>query len=328
MFENCPALQDPNLEEELLSPMDFVIQAAEAMVRSKIKSTMITKTGKRDAFGILLYNTRCRRPVDEEDQIRDPQESDEEDGHLLVGSVGTRATTVHKWIPLEPPGVSTVKALRVVQDDPIVGREKSLEKLYKVTKADDPDECDHGWSENPLRTALSEAKEVFQSSKHVNRKTKQQIPDTKQIWIFTTNDDPCQGNEQLINVVKTLIADAQEDDIQVCIWPLPYGDVNGHPQKTVQQFDYKKFYDVVGAFATLKKDDDDSPQPDEEFNLAAVIEDMQYRWKKTNKSFAVPLLLPNWKTNRDYPGIWLDVFKLVQVGRRPLRVHVHQQTGR
>lgn len=331
MFDPCPALPDMNFPDDPAPPLDFVIQAAEGMVRSKIKSTMINKTGKRDAFGILLYNTRCRRPVvfdkEEEEEVKDKNhdEDEDEDGHLLAGSLGTRASTVHEFIPLEPPGVSTVKLLRSVQDDPIVGREKSLEELYRPTQEDEEEECE-GYSENPIQTALSRALEVFQSSKSVNRKTTQ-VPDTKQIWIFTTEDDPCKGNEQIVNVLKTSIGDNEE--INVCIWPLPYGNANGQPQTNVQSFDYTKFYNKIEAIAPFRGSKNGPEQSDvEEFDLAAVIEDMQYRWKKTNKSFALPLLLPDWNMDKTFPGIWLDVYRLIQVGKLPLKVHVHQETGR
>lgn len=334
MFDPCPVLRDLHFPDDTVPPMDFVIQAAEGMVRSKIKSTMITKTGKRDAFGILLYNTRCRRPVKDgsnEEELsagveNDHDDDDDEDGDLLVGSLGTRSSTVHEFIPLEPPGVSTVKCLRSVQDDPIQGREKSLQKLYAPTK---DDEAEDSWSENALQTALSRAMDVFQSSKFVHQK-KTQVSDTKQIWIFTADDDPCKGKDDTMTVVRTFIADAQDGGIDICIWPLPYGDVNGLPQKTIQMFDYAKFYDQVGAMTPFRAEDSEDNQQEgaEPIDLTAVIEDMQCQWKKTNRSFSLPLLLPNWKTDRDFPGIFLDVYRLIQVGMKPSKLDVHQETGR
>lgn len=336
MFDPCPALKDLQFPVDAVSPIDFVMQAAEVMIRSKIKSTMILKTGKRDSIGILFYNTRFRRPVKNETEgedtsagvnnHKDDEEEDDDDddeyGDLLVGSVGTRASTVHEFIPLEPPGTSTVKSLRSVLDDPIQGRERSLQAEYECTTTNAP--VEEGWSENALQSALSRATEVFQSSQFVKKDNKTQVPDTKQIWIFTTDDDPCQGNDDIMSVLRTFIADAQDGGIDICIWPLPYGNVNDQPQKTIQAFHFATFYEPVGAIVPYRSSDLDA----EPFNLTAVIDDMQCQWKKTNRSFSIPLLLPNWRTNRDFSGIFLDVYRLIQVGRRPLHVHVHQETGR
>jgi hypothetical protein len=268
------------------SPLDSVLHAAEGMVRSKVRATVTMHTGKRDAFGMLLYNTRYRLPVTGTQQdntntnTNKEEEEDEENNHY--GTAGVYPSTVHEFLPFESPGKSTVQKIREA---------KHLQDDY--ANDDEDEQTTKNWL-----YALNQALEVFQKG----QKSKKVKPeDSKQIWIFTNNDNPCRGQaEDFLRVVQTSVTDAQENGIDIVIWPL---------DRAV--FDYSLFYTGIQASMPLR---DDATED----TLEELLQDrMTGQWKKTRRAFAVPLLLPDWKDHPERPGIAMDVYSLIQVGKQP-----------
>lgn len=299
MFE--ATVPDPDYPEDMISPFDYALQAAEQTVRAKIRATVTLRTGQRDAFGILLYNTCYRTPVIDESStttttLKTDEDEEEEEPFAKIQ---------HEFLPLQPPGVSTVQKIRQALDDAFLGRQRDLQKEYQPKPTED-----NKLQTDPLQTALFEAGQIFGSCKYVRKVKAGDIEDSKQIWIFTTNDNPCEA--EALPVVQQAFEDAKDNGIEIVVWPLP--------RKT--PFDYSLFYDKVQATTPLRNSDSS------EATLEELLGDMLRSWKKYRRAFPVPLLLPDWRTNQDRPGIALDVYRLIQVGRRPVNLPIHQQTGR
>lgn len=54
MFEQyVPCLSEDGEDQQLVSPMDVAIEAAHRFLRTKIRDTAETKSGKRDGVGVV-----------------------------------------------------------------------------------------------------------------------------------------------------------------------------------------------------------------------------------------------------------------------------------
>ena len=54
MFEQyVPCLSEDGEDQQLVSPMDVCIEAAHRFLRTKIRDTAETKSGKRDGVGVV-----------------------------------------------------------------------------------------------------------------------------------------------------------------------------------------------------------------------------------------------------------------------------------
>jgi hypothetical protein len=322
-------LPHPDCPDDGLSPADALFRAIELMVRHKIRTTMVLHTAKRDGLGVLLYNTRLRVPIATEatavvassnlEKVKSTIEDDDDDDDDDIGMGGNVSTTVHEFIPLQPPGVATVLQIREVQDDLVFDRRRDLQKEYAPVAGDD-DDGDDDWNnnsmQNSLLSAILRAMEIFQTSKCVKKTAKvgENIPDVKQIWIFTANDNPCAP--EVLRVMQTTIQDAKENGVEISVWPLPKKGVDG--VATLSYFDYRQFYDVIQATKPLQ-------------HMAEGTYDLQLlqsAWKTVRRAFTLPLLLPDWRENPNRPGIALDVYRLVLPSKIPNKVPVHQSTGR
>jgi len=238
---------------------------------------------------------------DEADQTKEMDDNDADEDEEF-DTMGPGYSTVHEFIPLVPPGVDAVKAVLA-----FVGRQRDLEEEFARKKNEENDE-----TQVPLQVALCEALEIYRSCSFVRKPKPGEPSDSKQIWIFTNDDNPCP--EEALRIMQTTVNDVKENGIELVVWPLPKTNAN--------EFDYSLFYDTIQATTPLRD------YGSENTSLEAILCDMQVRWKKTRRAFAVPLLLPNWRDHPDRPGIALDVYRMILPGKTPAKVPIHQETGK
>ena len=331
--------------------MNECMKAIQTVIRNKIRTVTIYKAGKRDGIGILLYNTKYRqdrddsltlRPppkpstVDEDDENEDDDndEEDDDDDLLMFGSsLPTVPTNVHEFIPLEPPGVSTMEriqsSLLLPSSQSLTATAIDLEKEYSRTHQD----ADDAKSQlPPLLYALRKAL-IHYSNASCVKKTKKtsagkwEEPDSKHIWIITPHDDPCHSNapadrEEMIRLLQSCVKDLQENDIQLHVWPIvvPQSDTTISTKK----FDRSIFYNSITSSSSLNYIDGSMTADDWVNSLDAV-------YKKTRPAYRVPFLLPNWKQQpqkASHHAIYLDMYNLHQVQKEPSAVYIHQSTGK
>jgi hypothetical protein len=121
--------------------MNDCMNAIQTIIRNKIRTVTVYKAGKRDAVGIVLYNTKYRTPIqdvaagmnlvkttrknkldtsmnednDEDDDGEDEDDEDEDD--MLYGQQPhphAATTNVHEFVPFEPPGVGTIERMKSI----------------------------------------------------------------------------------------------------------------------------------------------------------------------------------------------------------------------
>jgi Ku70/Ku80 beta-barrel domain len=375
--------------------MNSTLRLLESIVRAKIRMVTIHKIGKRDGFGVVLYSTKYRTPrrlrnfddgndfdIDEatkKEKTRDDgddEETDDEDWNEQVSSTELQST-VHEIIPLSPPGVVTVKQIQGAMSDNITCDPKFeldlipeyKDEYYGKNSADSENDNDQIIN-NSLQVALHQAIQIFRTAKCVKvpPKNNTNTPlDKKQIWILSSNDNPCPLSQ--LPMIQTTAYDAQESNIEILIWPIITNDKTKLPT-----FDYSKFYDQIKAYSPLRdlEQQQEDQECDDENQLQNIIQDamiscMQQEYKKIRRTLCIPLLLPNWNSSGDnsteenqvkkedqtnttkiipdetssrssntsslnqWPpksGIMIDVFKLIQPARKPPKVQIHIETGR
>jgi hypothetical protein len=354
-------IPDPEYPEKQCSPMDVALAACEKLVRQKVRSTTTIKTGKRDCFGIVFYNTRSRAPRkgdddDDEDNIntkkktakaptsddedgggddeKEQGDDDEDDDESVGYARRTAPTTVHELLPLAPPGKQAVLTVKSAHTkDPFTEeRELDIEKEYghPVVAAQDEHHGTH-----PLDDAFYQVMQIFSNSKYVKKPKVGEPSDVKSVWIFTNNDDPTAGRSEVLEVLKTKASDFQDLDIEITVWPLPTAaahdsatakDTGAATDKDTAEgtptFAYEKFYDEIGASTPARGMAVESMQD--------LLDELTAHFKKSRRAFGASLLMPDWRqtANPDRPAITLDFYKLVQPMMYPAKVPIHQETGR
>lgn len=149
--------------------------------------------------------------------------------------------------------------------------------------------------------------------------------DTKSLWIFTNQDDPCQGNEREQKQTLVLANDVAENGIEIHLWPL--GNIFRTPI-FYDRIDVLPKYHAFGIptvphdSQTLQKGNHNA------FNLGDVLDEVQNNWKKIRKLQSLPFLLPDWKSHPNKPNIMLDLYSLIRLKRKPIPVIVNQKTNR
>jgi len=281
---------------ELIHPVDWSLMAFEKVARDRIRTTVLHKTGKRDGFGVLLYNTRYRPRMnlgsgnsgvggadsktkkmgkkDDDDGGDDSEDEDDEsdgdDGFGLGPGGGFNNSSYHELFPLQPPGSSTVKMIRNALPDFLDERQFDIEKEY----GHEPDEQFGEKAQSPIQLALYEAMMIFQGAKCVRKdetsSSRKYENDAKQIWILTNDDDPlskCTASEkqkkQLLLLASRTCDDCASNGIEIKIWPLLLE--KGSSGKSAPPFDYSIFYDhLPGIVKAAEEDDDDEEDEDED----------------------------------------------------------------
>lgn len=324
MFEkSLPDPEFPESDTDKISPFDCAMKAICTTLRRHIRTTVTLRTGRRDSFGIMLYNTKFRVPIGGENDDDNEEEDDEYDveNALSGNDRGDAMSTVHEFLALEPPGTETVMKIKSTLEDEFTGTvDFDIEKQYASSEEDRQGEV-------PLIQGLERAVTRFAESSYVKKPKAGEIPDDKQIWIVSTDDNPC--SESSADYLKKTILDARENGVDLSIWALP--KVNGDP------FEYDQFYETIEKepdtgdfmFAMPLKEAARGVAPIEAVQLVqSMMEEAQWRWKKTRQAFSIPLIMPNWKEDSERPGIALDFYRLVQTSKTPLKIPIDDISGK
>ena len=259
---------------------------------SKLRTVTTQKIGKRDGIGVILYNTKYRTPMkfeeDEEEQKDangeddDEEEEEEDQDGYVFGNTGLKTTAFHQLLPLERPGVSTVQRLKSTQEDTFTGDcELNLKEEFCATEEDE------GCANPPIQLALEAAVQAFSQASCVKqRPAKKEVPDKKQIWIFSSQDNPI-VEEDVRRILKESASNAHDNKIEVLVWPVV---------KDPESFDADEFYGQVLSAEAPCEDDN---------SCAEFVSTVEVISKRTRRAFALPLLFPNWRETPDKPNITL-----------------------
>jgi hypothetical protein len=205
----------------------------------------------------------------------------------------------------------------------------------------------------PLRIALQRANKIYRDASCVKKATasslSNKVPrDTKSIWIFTNDDDPAQGNKEEQERIKVAAKDANDNGLELCLWPLPIPlpPKSASSQEEVAQstcntgegthtrthnnihFDKNKLYHSI--ISTQEDDGEDGKISDESsFTLESFLQRVNQQWKRHRRAFAVPFLLPSPEHTLDsvQQSIALDMYRFTQPQRKPPAFTVHQRTN-
>jgi hypothetical protein len=333
LVSSSTAITDDSLDKNNTSMAALALQACESVVREQIRTLVQRRTGRRDGFGLYLYNTRYRERADLEMPPRDHAFVDtKEAGHGSYGDeedgdpenedeeewfeIAPTRTTCHELIPLVPPGVDTIKRIQYMMNGD--GLQK-LEQLYADSTPQDNSDTDLStYRLTAIQFALREVVRVFKTAKCIKKrapsKVKVQAPDFKQVWIFTSQADPTYGNADMYDLVQTLVQDATENDIEFLVIP--------YPNVQADQDFYAVYSQLRMDFPLWEDTWDDTDQWKE------MVASIRQHWKKTRRAFGVPLLMPDWESHPHRSGCLLDFYRLVQCARIPAPVPIHSETGR
>lgn len=311
---------DNNKEKEkLFAPMDVAITAAHRLLRMKIRNIAETKTGKRDGVGILLYGCNTKRGLQGKTRSADKSgdESDDTDEDEELHST-------HELLELAPPG--TQQILKIQECVPPSFRDKSNKQLRDLQKefstmnstAQNVDNDEEKWGGCcTLRQALVDANKIFDAAKCVKtlRPSSKDLPDSKSIWIFTNQDNPCYNE---FDKIQTIIhaKDMKDSAVDIHVMPMP---------KTAGDFDKALLYNDLLSPVSLHEDVNCFETNGGTLDIDDVLENFGHFARKVRKYASVPLFLPGWKEREGQPGIMLDLYSMVRERKKPVPISVHQE---
>lgn len=142
----------------------------------------------------------------------------------------------------------------------------------------------------------------------------------KTIWIFTNEDNPCYGNEEEKKHLIVCANDVVDNGVDIYAWPLP--------RLSSITFDWSVLFNCITTKDSYT--DETSLLLRKENVPFTTLDDIlsliQQQWKKSRRSFSVPLLFPGYEERVNDPGIQLDFFLPVSIQRMPGYVMVHQES--
>jgi non-homologous end joining protein Ku len=303
-------------EKKLFAPMDVAITAAHRLLRMKIRNIAETKTGKRDGVGILLYGCNTKRGLQCKSNTS-PKSGDESDDDDSDDEEAAHST--HELLELAPPG--TVQILKVQECVPDKSsnhhQQRDLQKEFSTmgTQNDDGDEGGDGCC--TLRQALVDANKIFEAAKCVKMlgPSSKDLPDSKSIWIFTNQDNPCSSEFDKIQTI-THAKDLKDAAVDIYVMPMP---------KKSGDFDKALLYKDLLSQVSLNADVDCFENKDGTLDIEDVLENFGHFARKVRKYAYVPLFLPGWKEREGGPGIMLDLYSVVRERKKPVPITVHQE---
>jgi hypothetical protein len=362
--DDAQTVEEGDTVVQYYSPMDVAITAAHRLLRTKVRNVAETMSGKRDGVGVLLYgcDPNRRRPRrrtspynggDGEGDVADDSSLDDDgdrDDSILP--------TTHKLIELAAPGIEQVLTMQeCLPDERPYNNNRHRRDLceeFSVRRCD-ADGGARGEDEEvcSLRRGLTAALKVFSSAKCVRTLTpsRKYLPDSKAVWIYSNQDDPCHGSEVQQTRMNMLKRDCQELGVvvHVLLLPKPDGssfvrDVFYNDLVTGLTDDYEDYSRMTMEMDPTDDDDDDDrdyavdvnndrklPKARVVIDMGAILDKFTIGTNKRRKYASLPLLLPGWKGrdgSDDRPGIMLDLYSVVQVRNRPQKVSVHQETNK
>jgi hypothetical protein len=342
------------------SPMDVAITAAHRLLRSKVRDAAETKSGKRDGVGVLLYgcNPNRRRPPSprfgggdsafapaaatddssiDEDGDRDPLPTTHELVELVAPGI-EQVLTMQQCLPDEDENLAHYNKGRCRRD--LCGEFSVIKKCGDGGIKDETRDANEVCS---LRRALTAALKVFTNAKCVRTLSpaSKELPDSKTVWIFTNQDDPCYGSKDQKTAMDTLKRDCQEAGISLHVLPLPKRDGSFNREIFFNDLVTGPTDDSEEEYSTIDPSDEADCGPDVVdgkssktrvvMDIDTILDKFNIATKKRRKYATLPLLLPGWKGRDgadDRPGIMLDLYGVVQVRNKPQKVPVHQENNK
>ncbi|KAL7547792.1 hypothetical protein ACHAWF_011057 [Thalassiosira exigua] len=311
----------------LVSPADVAVEAVHRFLRSKVRDVAETRTGKRDAAGVVMYGCDPRRGMRKGGGAQDGGGDDDDDEN------GEELPTTHELIELGAPGIEQALALqecrRPSASDPPHRRHRDLRREFAVPSSEEGggSEEEVGDDARALVQGLAAATKIFVNSKLVKTPgpSSKQPPDSKAVWIFTNQDDPCRTDETQRARLDMLKRDCREADINLHVMPLPkFSRDDGE----MSEFDQSLFYNDLTAPFNRVEDADGLSDSNGTVDVEAILLNFDMGARKRRKQGTLPLLLPGWKDRRDHPGIMLDLYGLVTVRKKPMKYAVHQENNK
>ena len=148
--------------------------------------------------------------------------------------------------------------------------------------------------------------------------------DSKSLWIFTNEDNPCKDKKAEREQVVIVAKDAVDNGLEINVWPLPR-------LNATSTFDRAKFFNLIttkDVYSEPSYIENTEGFAQGEIDLDDLLEDIDRSWKKVRKAQTMALFLPGWETRPANPGIMVDLIRLVQIKRKPVPVTVNQATNK
>ena len=166
MFEQYVPCQlddfDDAEQQQLVSPMDVAVTAAHRFLRTKIRDMAETKSGKRDAVGVLLYGCDPNRAMRGTESPKSSDGDDSEDS----GSEMDELPTTHALIELNPPGIEQVLTLQECRPTNNSNKkQRNLWREFSAVKIEGESVEDEDDTVCSLLQGLTAAQKIFASSK-------------------------------------------------------------------------------------------------------------------------------------------------------------------
>ena len=320
---------DPEYPDDLLSPFDFVLSKLTTFLKLEIRQRATWKTGKRNGFGVYLYNTENLEHVEWDSPLSkgrtgsttktksaapetkdasgykdDDEEEEDEEGEEAYKT--DKSTTVHELIPLEPPGIATIMTLKAVQDDGFVDRAFDIQETYA------PKSENHDNDRTALQTAFTMAGRILQDAKCVQlQKKDDRPPDRVRIWIMSNQD-------MIGEYVHAAAKDLVDRKFEIFLWPLP------SPHKDA--FDYAARFESMPYIQ--KQTNFLTKRELLEWWESEALTDELGILKIVRPIHRLPMILPgDEESDQETPHLQLHWYRLVQTAKRPNKISVHQETG-
>lgn len=316
-------LPDPEFEEDLLSPFDFTVKHLTDFLKYDIRLRSSWKSGRRNGFGLYLYNTRQREHVEWDlpvkrgktapsaknktaDTAPDGDDHFEDDEEGEDPAFGARPSTVHEIIPLEPAGIQSVQTLKAIQEDVMGDRQFDVQEAYAPTSEN------HDAEHTALQAAFMSAAQIVQDAKCVHSKPKEdRLPDRVRVWVISNEDTL---GEFTVTAAKDLV----DNKVEISLFPLPRADK--------EAFDYERSYaslpSIVCEAEGFTKKELLTWWASDPFDGQSSV------YKAVRPIHTLPMLWPGEQdTNEETAYLQLNWFRLVQTALRPSKICIHQETG-
>mmetsp|Transcript_11578 Transcript_11578/g.25067 ORF Transcript_11578/g.25067 Transcript_11578/m.25067 type:complete len:773 (+) Transcript_11578:166-2484(+) len=342
-------------EMELVTPFEAALRATEKLLRFRVNSVATSRGGTRDGIGVMLYATKKFRPEDKQREQNgegrdlsavkkvdraitgsdEDEESSDDDDEFDADEY---MSSTYQLIPLAPPGTEQMLQIRGCIPGNVgsgsrvtINHKRDLvEEFADIETRIDPAKTAEGsngiQSLCPLRSALHEASKAFLEAKCVKKQaaTSKNPGDSKSLWIFTNEDNPCKDKEVEKEQVVIVAKDAVDNGLEINVWPLPR-------LNAPSPFDRTKFFDLIttkDVYSEPSYIENTEGFAQGEMDLDDLLEDIDRSWKKVRKAQTLQLFLPGWENRPANPGIMVDLIRPVQVKRKPVAITVNQATNK
>ena len=186
----------------------------------------------------------------------------------------------HTIVPMEPPGVSTVKRIRQCLPNVHTG-ERALDIEQEFGHDERSKLSDY--RKDALNEVLSNVLSTFKDAKCYRKPTakisEKFQEDRKIVWIFTNQDDPCHADENRKEIVRNCAKDLKAQGVELVVWPLCN---NNAP---IPFMGTKLYNDIAETPDHLLYDKN---------GLLHLDVLLLGHWKSFRPAFNVPLLLPDY----------------------------------